>query len=596
MESSPIPSGSLNPRVGGPSVVRALVVALATLGAAYMPSAAAAQDASGCDLLRSRNLVRLEAGGGNSIVYISRPVFACGGGIRIQADSAVVFTATNFSRFMGRVRFQEGGRLLTAVRANYFSRDGRLVAWEDARLEDPERGSVITGDSMRFLMANDFRPETELEVSGGRPHAVIVLQPEEPDSVARGDSLAVAGVVVDSLAVSDSAAVADSLPPPDSAGRPAPGPDSAAVAPPDTVPPEPFDLFADRLFLQGEGYLRAVGDVEVIRDSLEAFSDSLEYSGDTGILALRRNAQILSRAYSLSGDEVDLLLPGGEISEIRARRDAILIGDELDLSAPQVRLYLGEGTLERLVAVDWWELPSTDSTDATDAAEVIVPPVAADSGGLGGEAAPPDRPRADAQDFILTGDSLEVNAPAGELERVSAAGRARGESTARDSLNTSVTPEALRSDWIEGDTIVAEFVRVFARPDSIPDEEDGVALRRLTASGSAKSLYRLDPVRTVGDSTTAPEGEEPSPVAVEEEPPTADTLGVDLEGEALSADDVREPLPLHFVAGDRIIITMRNGEIEEMEVEGQTRGLYLEPNIDRRRGASTPGTGQGESG
>jgi hypothetical protein len=170
---------------------------------------------------------------------------------------------------------------------------------------------------------------------------------------------------------------------------------------------------------------------------------------------------------------------------------------------------------------------------------------------------------------------------------------------------SAATPPALRTDWIEGDTIVAEFAPVFARADSVPSDEDGLTLRRLTASGSAKSLYRLEPERAPVDSVAADSAAAESDsvtvtvdslaVAPDSVTAPADSLAVS-PAAASTPEDVKEPLPLHFVAGDRIIITMRQGEIEKMEVEGQTRGLYLQPNIDRRRGASLSGTGQGESG
>jgi hypothetical protein len=291
-----------------------------------------------------------------------------------------------------------------------------------------------------------------------------------------------------------------------------------------------------------------------------------------------------------------------------------------------------------LVAVDWAELPASESPQdreslepvdpgaldlSTDTAQAAAEPeperepaqegtleatedVVADSiAGTAAEEAPVTGPRAEAEDFVLTGDSLDVEAPGGSLERVVSAGRARGESTSRDSLNSAATPPALRTDWIEGDTIVAEFAPVFARADSVPSDEDGLTLRRLTASGSAKSLYRLEPERAPVDSVAADSAAAESDsvtvtvdslaVAPDSVTAPADSLAVS-PAAASTPEDVKEPLPLHFVAGDRIIITMRQGEIEKMEVEGQTRGLYLQPNIDRRRGASLSGTGQGESG
>jgi hypothetical protein len=34
---------------------------------------------------------------------------------------------------------------------------------------------------------------------------------------------------------------------------------------------------------------------------------------------------------------------------------------------------------------------------------------------------------------------------------------------------------------------------------------------------------------------------------------------------------------VHYVLGDEITIVMRDGEVESMEVAGQTRGVHLEP-------------------
>ena len=88
---------------------------------------------------------------------------------------------------------------------------------------------------------------------------------------------------------------------------------------------------------------------------------------------------------------------------------------------------------------------------------------------------------------------LRVHEPAEAIERIHAAGDARAESTARDSLNTPDTPALARTDWMEGDTIVASFARVdtLAAPDPAAESADEYRLERLTAIGSARSLYRL---------------------------------------------------------------------------------------------------------
>jgi hypothetical protein len=63
---------------------------------------------------------------------------------------------------------------------------------------------------------------------------------------------------------------------------------------------------------------------------------------------------------------------------------------------------------------------------------------------------------------------------------------------------------------------------------------------RIVASVDARSLYRL---------------------------PASDTAGPGRAG----------PPALHYVLGQEIAIVMREGEVERMEVVGQTRGVHLEP-------------------
>ena len=174
-----------------------------------------------------------------------------------------------------------------------------------------------------------------------------------------------------------------------------------------------------------------------------------------------------------------------------------------------------------------------------------------------------------AQDFLLWADSIEVLVPDEVLEEVWAMGAARGESLARDSLNTPETPPLVRRDWLEGDTIVAIFVpnadtsAVSGEEGPVPDEvlppsagggvagetqADSAAYRldHLVAKVRARSLYRLTPT----DSTAA-------------------------------VEDGR--LAIHYVTGDEITIYMNEGEVDRMEVAGMTRGIHLEPVAGRIR-------------
>jgi len=174
----------------------------------------------------------------------------------------------------------------------------------------------------------------------------------------------------------------------------------------------------------------------------------------------------------------------------------------------------------------------------------------------------PAQPQALAEDFVLTGDSIEAAVSAGELERVVATGTARGVSTARDSLNTDATDEVIRTDWIEGDTIIATFQLVSPDPgdppaadpgDPPPHGPEGAEPRErqmdlLVARGEARSFYRSAP----------------------------DSAGT---GTATGSD----ALDLNYVIGDEVRLFMKDGEVERMEVDNPA-GIYLQPT---RRAAPT---------
>jgi hypothetical protein len=194
-----------------------------------------------------------------------------------------------------------------------------------------------------------------------------------------------------------------------------------------------------------------------------------------------------------------------------------------------------------------------------------------------------------AQDFLLQGDSIEVSAPEEGRQELKAMGKARGESLAGDSLNTEETPSLIRRDWLEGDTILAFFSRPGARVDSVleggPDippppgggrggegtaqaDSSTYRLERLVAQGGARSLYRMP----ASDSTLAEER------------------------------DRKDRLAVHYVLGDEITIIMEEGEVDRMEVVGQTRGIHLEPvrpagrggmaEPDTARASGAPGGGR----
>jgi hypothetical protein len=287
--------------------------------------------------------------------------------------------------------------------------------------------------------------------------------------------------------------------------------------PSDAEPGPPYTIEGARIVLRGSASFTSTGDVRIERDSLRAFGDSAEYREVTDELVLVGSARVESGTYTLVGRTITIGAAASDTSEIHARREALLTGDDMAVNAPHITLHVANGAVERLVAV-----PLVSTTEAES------------------DSADSARPVAIAEDFELTADSLELTAPAEVVERIFAAGSARSVSRARDSLNVEALPEIARNDWLEGDTVVISLRQVLETLSGSPGADGQYEIERVVARGGARSLYRLPP----DDSTAVP--------------------GVD-------------PPAVHYVMGDEITLLMEDGEVQSMEVVGQTRGVHLEP-------------------
>ena len=318
----------------------------------------------------------------------SAPRFACPDGTRIEADSSVTFEATSFTQLFGNVMFRDGQRELFSDRAQYFSRVGRLQAQGSVRLMNLEDGSSVTGEDLVLLQEGEDRAEEDVTVREGRPHARLVPK------VGR-----------------DSTAMEGSL------GTSQPERGEGAV---------PYEVDADLIHLVGDRLFQARGRVEITHESMQSYGDSLEFQQDIGWLTLFDNARILSQdtvsgdTLDVRGDTITMDVPDDQIEEIEARGRARLLAEDVDMRGPTIRLVFEEEELEQVFAV---RRPVEE--ELTPVIERTDPPASSSS---------PAQPQALAQDFVLTGDSIEADLTGGELERVVAIGTARGVSTARDSL------------------------------------------------------------------------------------------------------------------------------------------------------------------
>jgi hypothetical protein len=291
----------------------------------------------------------------------------------------------------------------------------------------------------------------------------------------------------------------------------------------------PYAVVGDRIDLQGDAYFRSIGNVEITRDSLFAYGDSVEFDQTEDRLVLVGSARIVSRGSELVGRTITMTEPGGDTSRIHADKDALLIGEGVRLTSPQIVVFLVDGALDRLVATPLARAGAEGQREVAAGR----PPGTAEP-----DSADLVRPVATLDDAELTADSIDILAPGERVERVVAIGTARSVSTARDSLNVESLPDVARSDWLEGDTVIVTFRSLAdsAAETATEDQE----MESVAAHGRASALYRLTP-----SDTTA-------------------RAGVD-------------PPALHYVVGDRITITMAGGDVDDLHVVGQTRGVHLEP-------------------
>ena len=580
-----------------------------------------------------------------TITYIGGPHFVCDGTIEIFADSAVYYEERRMSHLIGDVRFFEEARELRAAEARYFTAEGRLQAQGDVVLVDEEQGSRIENGDLVYLPETDFRDMASVtvtrEADGTRPRAM--LTPPRPAS----SDTAVA-LPVDSAVTSPDVAVT----PPDTVEVAPPGP-AAGDVPTGAPPPEPYTVVGDRIYMEGSGYFTASGDVEIVRDSLYAFADSAEYDESGGTLILEGSARVDGATYELTGRRITMTDPGGSSSRVRAEREARLTGEDVLLTSAQITVVLLNGALDRLVATPLARPgragPTPSMGDRAPRSGRPSPEEAADTADAAADSLALQRPEAFVQDFVLTADSLEVSAPGERIQRVFAAGSARSVSTARDSLNVDVLPEAARNDWLEGDTVVIRFpgappVPPLAVPDAdtlasemplIPETQprpgDSMVEGRPAGADTVPAMARQPadtpgetptpptdttsvlvadtaspaelPVDTVTGAVLAATDTTPDPESApdpEAGAPSPDSLLRSADGDEetdpeeiiargrarslyrLPPDDSTfragsDAPAVHYVVGQEIRIRLDAGEVDEMRVMGQTRGVHLEP-------------------
>lgn len=448
-----------------------LARALALAAALALGSASHGAAQNQCNLLENQKVDRVLEGG-VPMVHIQGPfLVVCTGGAELRANQGTLNELSRELLLVGNVSYRDLTRTLTADQATYSSAVGRLYATGNVVFVDETEGMTIRGPELEYFRALPERPQAQVNASQ-RPHLTL-----RPESNPEG---------------------------------------------------EPLEIDADRMTILGKDDLSAFGNVVIQRPDLRALAQEARYTGATQGLELRGEAEVQNRENLLRGEVIQARLRDNVLEEVRARTNARLVSDELNVSAPELQLFFADSLLQRTVA----------RTAGEKGARAV----------------------AVSRTFRLEADSLDALAPGQVLQQVIAIGTARGETidttaAPRDSAapapadtSAAAAGALAASDWIRGDTIIGYFApadsAALARGQGA---DSSVVLEKLVARGAAQSLYRME---QRSDTAGAPR-----------QPPGERRKGI------------------NFASGDVITLLFQDGEVQEATFLGLRRGLYLDPVI-----------------
>jgi len=300
-----------------------------------------------------------------------------------------------------------------------------------------------------------------------------------------------------------------------------------SVSKADSTRRDTTEVDADAMDILGRGSFTGRGNVVLIRADLTGTGGFSMYSRDDGDLRLWQNARLETPDYTLSSDTIHGLTDeADELDQVTAIGTAVLDASDVDVNAPRIIVFLEAGEVARLVAVGEPAAPD-EPLDVTRQAVVV------------------------SEDFRMTADSIDALAPGQALEKVYAIGRSWAERLDVDIADANVPAIASR-DWMKGDTIIATFVEV---PDT------AVVQTRAAADSSAPA----DTART------------------RREVETVLALGGSGGERAASLNRVRDeedpqaPVAINYLLARRILVHLKDGQVDTVEPSGEVQGVYLDP-------------------
>lgn len=221
-------------------------------------------------------------------------------------------------------------------------------------------------------------------------------------------------------------------------------------------PAPPMTVVSNTVFVDGDStnsQIYAGGQVVITRTDIQATADSAFLDQTAETMRLMRNPVLRGKRekpYTLNGNLIDLFGRNKKLTRIISRGTAKAVSDSMTLTADTIDLRVNNDLLDHAYA---W---------GSKGARVVSP----------------------AQN--MDADSLDVLMPGQRIRTVRALRRALASGKPDTSRFAIEAPDT--TDWIRGDTIVAQFDSLAAR-----DTTKNPPIKRLVASGHASSLYHMAP-------------------------------------------------------------------------------------------------------
>jgi hypothetical protein len=318
--------------------------------------------------------------------------------IVLKSDSLEQYGDEGRFYFVGHVDYREPRLKLKSEFLTYFQRDERILAVNNVDAVLPS-GSSMKGPSLEF-----FRPIPKIRpkqqgVATGRPTMSIIDK--------------------------------------DAQGKPQP----------------PVNLTGNTIWLNGDSIVASSGNVVIVRPELTATGDSLFLDSGLGLLRIMRTPRMVGtkgRAFTLTGETIDLLTRKKKLERILAKNKGVAVSEDLTLKSDTIDLRVSDDLLQR--AVVWGKSRAS--------------------------AASPSQ--------TISADSIDVVMPAQKVREMHAV-RGASALAVPDTTKFNLAADD-RFDRLTGDTIVARFDTVPARDTSTKPR-----IRELVAISNATSYQHLAP-------------------------------------------------------------------------------------------------------